>query len=167
MSVPERTVSLVVNGRPYELRVPARLLLSDLLRDGLGLTGTHVGCEHGVCGACNVVVDDELVRSCLYLAAQADGRSLTTVEGVEDGDGLHTAQQAVFDANGLQCGFCTPGVVMTLYDLHRRNATLTEAELREELAGNLCRCTGYEGILAAGRALLGVGEPSEPEGERT
>ena len=167
MSRDGRVVSLVVNGLPYEVRVPERLLLSDLLRDELGLTGTHVGCEHGVCGACNVLLDDALVRSCLTLAVQADGRSVTTVEGVAAGDGLHPAQQAVFDANGLQCGYCTPGVVMTLYDLHRRGVVPTEAGLREELAGNLCRCTGYEGILTAGRVLLGVTGPSGPEGERT
>ena len=162
-----RRVEVTINGERYSGEVEPRLLLSDFIRHEAGLTGTHVGCEHGVCGACNVVLDDALVRSCLTLAVQADGRSVTTVEGVAAGDGLHPAQQAVFDANGLQCGFCTPGVVMTLYDLHRRGVVPTEAELREELAGTLCRCTGYEGILTAGRVLLGVAEPSGPEGERT
>ena len=146
-------VRVVVNDREYVRSVPVRALLTDFLRHDLGLTGTHVGCEHGVCGACNVLVDGELVRACLMLAVQVDGRTVRTVEGLA-GDELHPVQRALVDAHGLQCGFCTPGVVMTLADLAARGPHSAEV-LREELSGNLCRCTGYAGILAAARTVAG------------
>jgi aerobic-type carbon monoxide dehydrogenase small subunit (CoxS/CutS family) len=146
-------VSVVINGVAYERNVPARRLLTDFLRSDLSLTGTHVGCEHGVCGACNVFVDGELVRACLTLAVQVHGKSVTTIEGVSSPGELHPAQRALFDHHGLQCGFCTPGVVMSLIDLVERGVE-SETAIREELSGNLCRCTGYAGILAAARELV-------------
>jgi carbon-monoxide dehydrogenase small subunit len=164
-----REITVTVNGRPYTRTVPTRKTLADFLREDLGLTGTHLGCEHGVCGACTVNVDGGIVRSCLMLAVQAGGRELTTIEGVAPGPGqLSTVQQAFWDHHGLQCGFCTPGMVMAATDLLERNPSPTEAEVREAMGGNLCRCTGYhfivESILAAARA----GEPApaalEPSG---
>jgi carbon-monoxide dehydrogenase small subunit len=163
MSEPLHETRLVVNGVPHTVRVPARRLLADCLRHDLGLTGTHVGCEHGVCGACTVQLDGEPIRACLMLAIQADGRSLTTVEGLAGPDGELTAlQQAFTEHHALQCGFCTAGFLMTADALLRRRALapgaapLTEAEVRAELAGNLCRCTGYEGIVSAVLAVLGT-----------
>jgi carbon-monoxide dehydrogenase small subunit len=145
-------VTVTVNGVQFVRRVEPRRLLTDFLRDDLGLTGTHVGCEHGVCGACNVVVDGELVRGCLMLAAQVDGTELTTIEGLTRPDGaLHPVQQALVEEHGFQCGFCTPGVALALAELVERGVPETDDELREELAGNLCRCTGYVGIVAAAR----------------
>ena len=146
-------ISVEVNGRRYDEDVEPRTLLSDFLRHGLGLTGTHVGCEHGVCGACTVQLDGETVRSCLMLAVQADGRSLLTVEGLaRDGDELHPLQRAFHEHHALQCGFCTPGFLLAAEALLRERPEPTEREVREALAGNLCRCTGYEGIVEAVRA---------------
>jgi carbon-monoxide dehydrogenase small subunit len=148
---------LTVNGAPVEAAIEARLTLADLLRDELGLTGTHLGCEHGVCGACTVLLDGEAVRSCLVLAVQAEGREVRTVEGLADGDQLGPVQQAFWEAHGFQCGFCTPGFVMTTVALLEENPTADEAEIREALSGNICRCTGYQsivdGVLLAVRRL--------------
>jgi len=154
-------VALEVNGVPYEGEAEPRTLLSDFLRHTLGLTGTKVGCEHGVCGACTVQLDGEPIRSCLMLAVQADGRSLCTVEGFAAPDGsLHPVQEAFHEAHALQCGFCTPGFLMSIEAFLRENPEPTDDEIRTALAGNLCRCTGYLPIieavrLAAGRLRLG------------
>jgi carbon-monoxide dehydrogenase small subunit len=146
------TVNLTVNGRAYQRAVEPRLLLSDFLRHTLGLTGTHVGCEHGVCGACTVLVDGETARSCLMLAVQADGAEITTVEGLAPGpDRLHPLQEAFWEAHGLQCGFCTPGILITVQALLRENPSPTDEEIRAGLSGNLCRCTGYQNIVKAVR----------------
>jgi aerobic-type carbon monoxide dehydrogenase small subunit (CoxS/CutS family) len=147
-----RTVRLSVNGQTREGVVEPRTSLADFLRDGLDLTGTHVGCEHGVCGACTVLLDGEPVRSCLLLAIQMDGAEVTTVEGLADGDRLHPLQQAFWDHHGLQCGFCTPGILLTAKALLRDNPHPTDDEIREAIAGNLCRCTGYHFIVEAIRA---------------
>jgi carbon-monoxide dehydrogenase small subunit len=137
-----------VNGRAYQREVEPRMLLSDFLRHELGLYGTHVGCEHGVCGACTIQLDGEAVRSCLMLAVQADGHSVTTVEGLADGpEHLHPLQQAFWEAHGLQCGFCTPGILMTMAPFLQQNPHPTEQEIRQALSGNLCRCTGYQHIV--------------------
>src|SRR5579859_7912271 len=146
--MPERqAITVTVNGRIYERQVEPRLLLSDFLRHELRLTGTHVGCEHGVCGACTVLVDGASARSCLILAVQANGRRIETVESLANGSDLHPLQQALARHHGLQCGYCTPGVLMTLLELSRETAgrSVTEAEVRTALSGNLCRCTGYQG----------------------
>ncbi len=159
MSSPEERhdVRLVVNGVAHAVSVPARRLLSDALRHDLGLTGTHVGCEHGVCGACTILVDGAAVRACLMLAVQVDGASVQTVEGLAEDGELHPIQRAFWEKHGLQCGFCTPGFLMTVKDLLARNPDPSEEEIREALAGNLCRCTGYEAIVeaveSAGRTL--------------
>ncbi len=148
----ERTIRVTVNGRVHEAAVEPRRTLADFLRDDLGLTGTHLGCEHGVCGACTIVLDGDAVRSCLLLAVQAHGREILTVESLADGDRLHPLQEAFREHHGLQCGFCTPGFLMTLTCFLRDHPDPTEAEIREALAGNLCRCTGYKNIVAAARA---------------
>ncbi|WP_418060971.1 (2Fe-2S)-binding protein [Pimelobacter simplex] len=152
---PTLDISLVVNGRKVEAAVSPRLLLSDFLRHHLGLTGTHVGCEHGVCGACTVHIDGRAARSCLTLAVQLDGATVRTVEDLEGPDGsLSPVQEAFRDCHGLQCGFCTPGFLMSvtaLLDEDPDVADATDAEIRERIAGNLCRCTGYQGIVAATR----------------
>ncbi len=148
----EVPVRLTVNGVPQEGRCPSRKLLVDFLREDLGLTGTHVGCEHGICGACTVLVDGEAARSCLMLAVQADGAAITTVEGLMRDGALHPLQQAFRDHHGLQCGFCTPGMLLTALDLLRVNPDPTEAEVREGLSAVLCRCTGYHGIVKAVQA---------------
>jgi carbon-monoxide dehydrogenase small subunit len=148
----ERTIRVTVNGRTYEKTVEARKTLADFLRDDLDLTGTHLGCEHGVCGACTVVLDGAAVRSCLLFAVQAHGRELQTVEGLADGDRLNPLQEAFRRHHGLQCGFCTPGFLMTLTCFLRECPDPTEAEVREAISGNLCRCTGYKNIVAAARA---------------
>ncbi len=146
----EVSVRLRVNGVEREITVPARTLLSDALRHQLRLTGTHVGCEHGVCGACTVLLDGRPARSCLMLAASADGHEVTTVEGISPADGgLDPVQQAFVDCHGLQCGFCTPGFVMTIKAYLETNPDPTEDEATEAIAGNLCRCTGYQNIRAA------------------
>ena len=152
MSEERHDVVLSVNETAYPVSVPARRLLSDALRHDLGLTGTHVGCEHGVCGACTVQLDGDPVRSCLLFAVQADGRSLRTVEGMTDGleEGeLHPLQQAFHEKHGLQCGFCTPGFLMSIEPLLLEEGELSDREIRESLAGNLCRCTGYQNIVEA------------------
>lgn len=144
------SVNVTVNGVSYQRNVEPRLLLSDFLRHELGLTGTHVGCEHGVCGACTVLLDGESVRSCLMFAVQADGHNITTVEGLAtDKDHLHPLQQAFWEAHGLQCGYCTPGILMTLVPFLKQNPNPTEDEIRHAISGNLCRCTGYQHIVDA------------------
>jgi aerobic-type carbon monoxide dehydrogenase small subunit (CoxS/CutS family) len=142
-----RTVTLTVNGEARIAPVDVRLTLADLLRDHLRLTGTHVGCEQGVCGACNVLVDGVAVRSCLMLAVQATGREIVTIEGLAQGDVLHPVQQAFYECHSFQCGFCTPGFVMTTVELLADDPTVDEAGIREALSGNICRCTGYESII--------------------
>jgi carbon-monoxide dehydrogenase small subunit len=146
----EHTVRLVVNGAAQEVTVPARRLLSDFLRHDLGLTGTHVGCEHGVCGACTVLIDGVPMRSCLLFAVSVDGAELTTVEGLTEPDGeLSPVQQAFRDCHGLQCGFCTPGFLTTITAGLRENPDPSEDDAREMIGGNLCRCTGYQNIVKA------------------
>jgi carbon-monoxide dehydrogenase small subunit len=152
-----RKVALTVNGKKYEREVPVRFHLADVLRHELGLTGTHLGCEHGVCGACTVLLDGQSARSCLTLAVQAEGCEITTIEGIANGDGLHPLQSAFREYHALQCGFCTPGMTTTLVEFLRDNPDPTEPEVREAISGNLCRCTGYQGIvdatLAAARSM--------------
>ncbi|WP_121255352.1 (2Fe-2S)-binding protein [Nocardioides ferulae] len=150
MSEEQHDVRLVVNGVTREIRVPARRLLSDALRHDLGLTGTHVGCEHGVCGACTILVDGRPMRACLMLAVSAEGAELTTVEGLTEPDGsLSPVQQAFAECHGLQCGFCTPGFLTTITAGLRENPHPTHDEAREMVGGNLCRCTGYQNIVKA------------------
>ncbi len=145
-----RTVSVTVNGQKYEREVETRLTLADFLRHELMLTGTHVGCEHGVCGACTILLDGITARSCLMLAVQANGHEITTIEGIAPNENeLHPLQQAFQDNHGLQCGFCTPGMLTTLLEFLRDNPDPTEREVREAISGNLCRCTGYQGIVNA------------------
>jgi aerobic-type carbon monoxide dehydrogenase small subunit (CoxS/CutS family) len=146
------SISITINGQPHTGDVEPRLLLSDYLRHELGLTGTHVGCEHGVCGACTVLLDGQPVRSCLMLAVQADGYEVSTVEGLASSvDDLHPIQEAFWEAHGLQCGFCTPGFLMTLVPFLAENPEPSETEIREAISGNLCRCTGYQNIVEAAR----------------
>ncbi|PYO85231.1 MAG: (2Fe-2S)-binding protein [Gemmatimonadetes bacterium] len=156
------TIDVTVNGIQYRRDVEPRLLLSDFLRQDLGLTGTHVGCEHGVCGACTVLLDGEPVRSCLMLAVQADGAELTTVEGLAPGgpDELHPLQAAFRQAHALQCGFCTPGILMTLVAFLRDHAAPGDAEIRDALGGHLCRCTGYQNIIDAVKLASGAPAPA-------
>ena len=144
-----RDVTVTINGRAYHGRVEPRKTLADFIREDCGLTGTHLGCEHGVCGACTILMDGEAVRSCLMFAVQADRAHLHTVEGLADGDTLHPIQQAFWEHHGLQCGFCTPGFLMTTVALLRDNPHPSEREIREGLSGNLCRCTGYQNIVKA------------------
>ncbi len=154
MSSRLHAIALTVNGAAVEREVEARLLLSDFLRHELGLTGTHVGCEHGVCGACTVLLDGEPVRSCLLLAVQADGHAVATVESLAPAlDELHPLQQAFHEEHALQCGFCTPGFLMTLVPYLESHPDPSEAEIRQALSGNLCRCTGYQHIVAAVRRV--------------
>jgi len=145
----KRMIRVTVNGNEYEREVEPRLLLSDFLRHDLGLTGTHVGCEHGVCGACTILFDGLAVRSCLMLAIQVNGSELQTVEGMGTPEHLHPIQEAFHEAHGLQCGFCTPGILMTLVPFLERNPDPSELEIREAISGNLCRCTGYQHIVDA------------------
>jgi carbon-monoxide dehydrogenase small subunit len=151
------TVALTLNGEPVSLSAPARWTLADALRERLGATGTHLGCEHGVCGACTVLLDGEPVRACLLLAVQAHERRVETVEGLADGDELAPLQRAFHEHHALQCGFCTPGFLMTATALVRAGAGASEPEVREALSGNLCRCTGYAPIVAAVQAVLADG----------
>lgn len=152
-----RDITLDVNGKRYALSVEPRRNLADALRDDCGLTGTHVGCEHGVCGACTVLVDGRAVRSCLMFAVQAEGTAIETVEGLASEDGeLHPLQQAFWDKHGLQCGFCTPGFLMLAAGALRENPEMTDVEIRELVSSNLCRCTGYQNILTAVRAAADV-----------
>ena len=150
-------IELTVNGREFTGRVEPRLTLADFLRGELNLTGTHLGCEHGVCGACTILVDGEAVRSCLLLAVQADGAELMTVEGLAQGQQLHPLQQAFQDNHALQCGFCTPGFLMTAYAFLQENPHPTEEEVRRGISGNICRCTGYAPII---QAIVQTGGPS-------
>lgn len=144
------SITVTVNDKEYTREVEPRLLLSDFLRHELGLTGTHVGCEHGVCGACTILFDGESMRSCLIFAIQADGHNITTVEGLAtDKDNLHPLQQSFWEAHGLQCGYCTPGILMTLIPFLKQNPNPSEDEIRHALSGNLCRCTGYQHIVDA------------------
>jgi carbon-monoxide dehydrogenase small subunit len=146
----KRKIALTVNGKRYEPEVEVRYTLADVIRHGLGLTGTHLGCEHGVCGACTILFDGKSARSCLMLAVQADGHEILTIEGIAEGpDKLHPLQEAFRDNHGLQCGFCTPGILTTLIEFLRDNPDPTEQEVRIAISGNLCRCTGYQGIVAA------------------
>lgn len=142
-------ITVAVNNTRYERTVEPRLLLSDFLRHELGLTGTHVGCEHGVCGACTVLFDGQAVRSCLMFAVQANGHEITTVEALGTPDNLHPLQEAFWEAHAVQCGFCTPGVLMALVPFLEENPNPGEEEIREAIAGNLCRCTGYQHIVDA------------------
>ena len=145
-----RDIELTVNGESRSANVETRTSLGDFLRQALGLTGTHLGCEHGVCGACTVLVDGEAVRSCLMLAVQAKGKQVTTVEGLSNADGtLHPLQDAFWRNHGLQCGFCTPGMLTSLAAFLEENPDPTEREVREAISGNICRCTGYQGIVDA------------------
>jgi aerobic-type carbon monoxide dehydrogenase small subunit (CoxS/CutS family) len=157
MNPSTRTVHLTVNGRPHEATVEVRTLLSDLLRHELGLTGTHVGCEQGACGACTVIVDGRAVRSCLVLAPQADGAVVETVEGVATDDALHPVQAALHREHGMQCGFCTAGIVMSLVAAQRSGVPVEEAK-EEVLGGHICRCTGYVNIRAAVDAAWALAE---------
>lgn len=142
-------INVTVNGKQYEREVEPRLLLSDFIRHDLGLTGTHVGCEHGLCGACTILMDGEAVRSCTIFAVQADGHEIQTVESLGTPDNLHPIQQAFIEKHALQCGFCTPGFLMTLVDYLGENPNPTEEEIREAIDGNFCRCTGYFNIIEA------------------
>ena len=147
-----QNVTFTVNGEKRVIRVEPRRSLADALREDCGLTGTHLGCEHGVCGACTVLLDDQPVRSCLMFAVQAEGTRVRTVEGLADGDRLHPLQQAFIDHHGLQCGFCTPGFLMLAVNVLERQPDIGEDEMLDVLASNLCRCTGYQNIIRAVRA---------------
>lgn len=144
-------ITLNVNGEDYEVDVEPRRTLADTLRDDCFLTGTHIGCEHGVCGACTVLVDDKPIRSCLMFGVQAQGKKITTVEGLADGDKLHPLQQSFWENHGLQCGFCTPGFLMLAAGALKENPDMSDEEIREVLSSNLCRCTGYQNIIKAVR----------------
>ena len=151
------TIRVTVNGTEHEAEVPARLTLADFLRERLDLTATHLGCEHGVCGACTILLDDETARSCIMLAAQADGSEITTLEGVvADDEDLHPVQQAFWDRHGLQCGFCTPGIIMSTLELLREHPQPTREQIDDALGGHLCRCTGYVKIVEAVEQAAGV-----------
>jgi len=152
------SISLTVNGRRRTVRCEPRKLLSDVLREDLHLTGTHIGCEHGACGACTILVDGSAVRSCLLFAVQAEGAEITTVEGLAEPGTLTPVQQAMQDCHGLQCGFCTPGMVVTLTAFLRDTTNPTDDEIRDAISGNLCRCTGYQGIVNAARQAAGSKE---------
>ena len=157
-----RHIHLTVNGRVYERTAPVRMTLADFLREELNLTGTHLGCEHGVCGACTILYNGAAVRSCLMLAVQADGAELMTVEGLAQGETLHPLQQAFQEYHALQCGFCTPGFLMTAYALLQETPHPSRDEVREAISGNICRCTGYAPIV---QAIVQAGSASQtPEG---
>jgi aerobic carbon-monoxide dehydrogenase small subunit len=145
-------ITLNINGHDHPIRVEPRRTLVDAIRDDCGQTGTHIGCEHGICGACTIILDDDAVRACLMFAVQADGRRIRTVEGLADGDKLHPIQQAFIDHHGLQCGFCTPGFLMLAVNVLERQPDIGDDELLDVLASNLCRCTGYQNIIKAVRA---------------
>ena len=158
----ERGVRVTINGEAYERRVEPRLLLSDFIRHEAGLTGTHVGCEHGVCGACTVLVNGEAARSCLMLAVQAEGAEVRTIEGLGGVDDMHPLQEAFWEKHGLQCGFCTPGMLMTAVELLESTPNPSHDEIREAISSNLCRCTGYqtivEAVQAAAERMQGEGQ---------
>ena len=145
-------ITLNINGRGYPIEVESRRTLADAIREDCGQTGTHIGCEHGICGACTVIVDGEPVRSCLMFAVQADGKKIRTVEGLAQGDKLHPMQQAFMDHHGLQCGFCTPGFLMLAVGVLEREPGISDEDLIDVLSSNLCRCTGYQNIIKAVRA---------------
>ena len=145
----KHTIELTVNGKPREGLAEPRRTLADFLRDDLELTGTHLGCEHGVCGACTVLVNGQAVRSCLMFAVQANGQEVTTIEGLAAGSKLHPVQEAFWECHGMQCGFCTPGFVMSVYAFLQENPDPKEEEIRPALSGNICRCTGYQNIVDA------------------
>jgi carbon-monoxide dehydrogenase small subunit len=149
----KRDITLNINGRDYDIRVEPRKTLVDAIRDDCGQTGTHIGCEHGICGACTVILDDEAVRACLMFAVQAQGRKIRTVEGLAQGDKLHPLQESFIKHHGLQCGFCTPGFLMLAVNVLERQPDIGDDELLDVLASNLCRCTGYQNIIAAVRAV--------------
>jgi len=151
----KRMIKLTVNGIAYQGSVDVRTTLADFLRDGLNLTGTHLGCEHGICGACTILFNGDAVRSCLLLAVQADGASLMTVEGLAQGEALHPLQRAFQEHHALQCGFCTPGFLMTAYAFLKDTPHPTEDQVREAISGNICRCTGYIPIVQAIRQASG------------
>ena len=164
MSATVRTVKLTVNGKEYESSVEVRKTLADFLREELDLTGTHLGCEHGVCGACTILFNGDSVRSCLMLAVQADGAALTTVEGLAQGEELHPLQLAFQENHALQCGFCTPGMLMTAYAFLEETSDPTREQVKEAISGNICRCTGYAPIIEAIlQTSKGLG-PSEGNG---
>ena len=152
--IEKQKVRVTVNGTVYEREVEPRFMLGDFLREDLGLTGTHYGCEHGVCGACTVIFNGDSVRSCLMLAIQANGAEIETVEGLGDAQHLHPLQQAFWDHHALQCGFCTPGMLMSIKDMIKKFPLETDEEIRVQLSGNLCRCTGYQNIVTAIRAVV-------------
>ena len=145
-------ITLNINGRDYLVRAEARRTLVDVIRDDCGLTGTHIGCEHGICGACTIILDDEAMRACLMFAVQATGKKIRTVEGLAKGDTLHPIQQAFIDHHGLQCGFCTPGFLMLAVNVLERQPDIGDGDMLDVLASNLCRCTGYQNIIKAVRA---------------
>ncbi len=155
-------IAVTVNGRKYEASIEPRLLLSDFIRDTIGLTGTHVGCEHGICGACTILMNGDSIRSCLTLAVRANGADIMTVEGLGTPDALNVLQHQFHDKHGLQCGFCTPGMLMTGMDLLKKYPLASDEEIREGLSGNLCRCTGYQNIVAAIRAAADLRNGSAP-----
>jgi aerobic-type carbon monoxide dehydrogenase small subunit (CoxS/CutS family) len=155
-------IRMTINGRPVEGIVSPRTLLSDFLREDVGLSGVRVCCEQGICGACTVLVDGQTARACLVLAVQADGADILTVEGLAQRGTLHPLQQAFWDHHGLQCGYCTPGMLITAYDLLRHNPDPSEAEIRQAIAGNLCRCTGYVHIVTSIRAAADAMRQGEP-----
>ena len=152
----KKDIAVTINGHRVVASVEPRLLLSDFIRDVAGLTGTHVGCEHGVCGACTIIVNGDSVRSCLTLAVRADGAEITTVEGLGSPEALNALQAEFRENHGLQCGFCTPGMLMTGMDLLKKHPLASDGEIREGLSGNLCRCTGYQNIVAAIRAAAAL-----------
>jgi carbon-monoxide dehydrogenase small subunit len=163
-----RTINVTVNGRSLARSVSTRKTLADFLRGDLGLTGTHLGCEHGVCGACTVRLDGEIVRSCLTFAVQCDGAEILTIEGVAPAAGeLSDIQQAFWDKHGLQCGFCTPGMVLTAMDVLERNPDPTDSEIREAMGGNLCRCTGYQNIVESVLAAAAARKTAQAAGSAT
>ena len=161
-AVERSSLSVEVNGEVFEQEVEVRLTLADFLREKLDLTGTHLGCEHGVCGACTVQIDGQAVRSCLTLAVQASGRKIRTIEGVSDGTELSPIQQAFWDHHGLQCGFCTPGMIIATEDLLRNNPSPSREEIREGMSGQICRCTGYQKIVDSIEAAAAVLRGEEP-----
>ena len=159
-------VTLTVNGRPETLEVESNKSLADALRENLALTGTHLGCEHGICGACTILLEGEAIRGCLMLAVQAEGANVTTIEGISPTSGLSPLQEAFRQYHALQCGFCTPGMVLTLYALLLRDPHADEAAIREAISGNLCRCTGYQPIVAAAKKIAGMGCNSRIQNNR-
>lgn len=162
--IPMQPVWMLVNGQVVEREVEPRMLLADFLRRGLGLTGTHVGCEHGVCGACTVMIDGDSVRSCLTLAVSANGAEVRTVEGMGSPEALDPLQQAFREHHGLQCGFCTPGMLATCTDALQKYPLATDAQIRDVLSGNLCRCTGYQGIVDALRSRVAARDQVDAAG---